>query len=342
MGPPYLAPGPRSPGTAPSPRWCHQYEPAPWRQLTGWNLQPRWPGRDTNNYLSILQRRSGRTGSIWFPRTFFSPQISLMVLFPLRLSDPSMTSSCTRLAVWIISEIMATALCPGSRSLHGTKVSDWLREVRWHMTESHFIWQFKKGAARPLAPCYACRVCMEHTERCVVFRFTRLGRCGCWAPAPSGPRSSGGWPCPCRQSNNRTETSALFWIQTAPERRSNEIDEASRIKKKKQNNKKRLLLISNSITLRWQIACWLKMTVTSHVHSLGWIRVPFWCHRINFLNLAGLTWRGPLALRHCGSSCGGTTVQWCPETAWRQRPQTLTVTQWAHVLMKSYFVLCKS
>lgn len=51
--------------------------------------------------------------------TFLSPQISLMVLFPLRLSDPSITSSCTRLAVWIISEIIAMALCPGSKSLQG-------------------------------------------------------------------------------------------------------------------------------------------------------------------------------------------------------------------------------
>ena len=51
--------------------------------------------------------------------TFLSPQISLMVLFPLRLSDPSITSSCTKLAVWIISEIIAMVLCPGSKSLRG-------------------------------------------------------------------------------------------------------------------------------------------------------------------------------------------------------------------------------
>lgn len=55
--------------------------------------------------------------------TFFSPQISLMVVFPLRLSDPSMTSSCTRLAVWIISEIMAMARCPGSKSLQRSEAT---------------------------------------------------------------------------------------------------------------------------------------------------------------------------------------------------------------------------
>lgn len=40
-------------------------------------------------------------------RTFFSPQILLTVCFPLRELASSMTSSCTRLAVWIISAIKA-------------------------------------------------------------------------------------------------------------------------------------------------------------------------------------------------------------------------------------------
>lgn len=41
----YLAPGLLSPGTRPSPLWCFRFEPRPWRPLTGWSLQPRWPGR---------------------------------------------------------------------------------------------------------------------------------------------------------------------------------------------------------------------------------------------------------------------------------------------------------
>lgn len=52
-----------------------------------------------------------------------------MVLFPLRLSDPSITSSWTRLAVWIISEIIAIALCPGSKSLHRRQMADC---SEWH------------------------------------------------------------------------------------------------------------------------------------------------------------------------------------------------------------------
>lgn len=62
--------------------------------------------------------------------TFLSPHILLMVFFPLRLSDPSMTSSCTRLAVWIISEIIAMALCPGSKSLQRTKADDRSHDAR--------------------------------------------------------------------------------------------------------------------------------------------------------------------------------------------------------------------
>ena len=42
-------------------------------------------------------------------RTFFSPQILLTVCFPLRELASSMISSCTRLAVWIISAIKAMA-----------------------------------------------------------------------------------------------------------------------------------------------------------------------------------------------------------------------------------------
>lgn len=70
---------------------------------------------------SSLGNRKCSAGSS--SRTFFSPHISLMVVFPLRLSDPSMTSSCTRLAVWIISEIMAMARCPGSKSLQRSEAT---------------------------------------------------------------------------------------------------------------------------------------------------------------------------------------------------------------------------
>lgn len=75
-------------------------------------------------------------GLVWTSLTFFSPQISLMVLFPLRLSDPSITSSCTRLAVWIISEIIATALCPGSKSLK------WQRPMAdYRKQHERFFWK---------------------------------------------------------------------------------------------------------------------------------------------------------------------------------------------------------
>lgn len=85
--------------------------------------------------LSLKKAFCSKTASrIFFhlSLTFFSPHTSLIVLFPRRLSDPSMTSSCTRLAVWIISEIMATAFCPGSKSLRAIKVMPRLQEEEWN------------------------------------------------------------------------------------------------------------------------------------------------------------------------------------------------------------------
>lgn len=74
---------------------------------------------EKNRYWYSCKEKRKSAWADFISLTFLSPQISLMVLFPLRLSDPSITSSCTRLAVWIISEIIAMALCPGSKSLRG-------------------------------------------------------------------------------------------------------------------------------------------------------------------------------------------------------------------------------
>lgn len=49
-----------------------------------------------------------------------------------------------------------------------------------------------------------------------VMFFTHLGRCGCWAPGPSGQLSSVEWPFPCHRNSSRTETWALLWTQKAP------------------------------------------------------------------------------------------------------------------------------
>lgn len=73
--------------------------------------------RMKHSYGSFLPGNRDKEGLVSASLTFFSPQTLLMVLFPRRWSDPSITSSCTRLAVWIISEIIATALWPGSKSL---------------------------------------------------------------------------------------------------------------------------------------------------------------------------------------------------------------------------------
>lgn len=75
------------------------------------------------NQLNILIQRLQRSRITRGRRTFFSPHTWLSDCFPRRASDPSMTSSCTRLAVWIISVIMAMALCPGSRSLEADRPS---------------------------------------------------------------------------------------------------------------------------------------------------------------------------------------------------------------------------
>lgn len=83
----YLAPGRLSPRTTLLPPSCYQYEPTPRRQLRGWNLQPRWPGSETND-IHILEEneyqwRSGTAekeelGCLsWYycPYLFFTPHL---------------------------------------------------------------------------------------------------------------------------------------------------------------------------------------------------------------------------------------------------------------------------
>lgn len=66
----YLAPGLRSLGTRPSPLWCFQFGPRPWKPLTGWSLPPRWPGWGNTLTARFLPARGNRRTA--FSSSYFS------------------------------------------------------------------------------------------------------------------------------------------------------------------------------------------------------------------------------------------------------------------------------
>lgn len=73
-----------------------------WRRLFNFLRRERWTVNAIHrvwDWVSKIQKAKHRT--------FFSPQILLTVCFPLRERASSITSSWTRLAVWIISAIKA-------------------------------------------------------------------------------------------------------------------------------------------------------------------------------------------------------------------------------------------
>lgn len=70
--------------------------------------------------------------------TFCSPQILLTVCFPLREQASSITSSCTRLAVWIISAIKAMERWLACTSLVNRKQC-FLRDAVYNLLSNHLV-----------------------------------------------------------------------------------------------------------------------------------------------------------------------------------------------------------
>ena len=75
--------------------------------------------------------------------TFLWPHLWWALGLPRRMSDASMTSSCTRLAVWIISDIMAMRRWLGKRPLN-TEIWRWVSHIFVKHVVRRWRWNDKR------------------------------------------------------------------------------------------------------------------------------------------------------------------------------------------------------
>lgn len=214
----YLAPGLRSPGTRPSPLWCFRFGPRPWRPLTGWSLQPRWPGRGNTVAGGFDHTRGKRRAG--FRLSYFS--------LPPDLVDGSLPPPLIRTVDHVIVHEAGSVDHFWDHS-YGSLTREQISEgdgVKGSEMKLGLIPKEKKQKKNRI-PLNFCEILdieqwFENTPASIydchinVIFFTLLGCCGCWAPGPSGQLSSVEWPFPCHRNSSRTETWALLWTQKAP------------------------------------------------------------------------------------------------------------------------------